>query len=307
VSGATAIEQSKTVLKRILVATDFSAAARLAVWRAGQLAKQNDAYLHLVHAQPDWNLFARATPSGAEHYHAVGEHAEQALGEELAYLEATFGIHARGETRMGRASQVLRTAVAEVEPHLIVAGARGEHDSPMMAPFLGGTALKLITFIGSPVLIVRKPGVGPYTVAVAAVEGSCPAAEELVLWARSLLGEGDCHIVHAFDVPYVERMRKRGISETAIQSCSEEVRKAAEGFIKNVLDAGAGSSRQRLHAHLVCGEPVGALLAEIDRRQPDLVVVGKHEHAPREHHIDSFGSVALRIAYHAPGDVLVVP
>ena len=305
-SSPAASGQSAAVLKRILVATDFSPAARLAVWRAGQLAKANDAYLHLVHAEPDWNLFAGSVPAGVEHYRAVAEHAEQALGEELAYLEATFGIHARGETRMGRASQVLRSAVAEVEPHLIVAGARGEHDSPTLAPFLGGTALKLITYTGSPVLIVRKPGVGPYAVAVAAVEGSCPAARELVLWAKALLGEGDCHIVHAFDVPYVERMRRRGMSETAIQSCSEEVRKAAQSFIEGVLDMGVGPG-QRLHGHLVCGEAVGALLAQIDSRQPDLVVVGKHEHPPREHHIGSFGSVALRIAYHAPGDVLVVP
>ena len=305
-SSDTVAGQSAAVLKRILVATDFSPAARLAVWRAGRLAKQNDAYLHLIHAQPDWNLFARSTPNAAEHYRAVGEQAEQALGEELEFLEATFGIHARGETRMGRASQVLRSAAAEIEPHLVVAGARGEHDSPMMAPFLGGTALKLISYAGCPVLIVRKPAGGPYSVAVAAVEGSGPAARGLVLWAGSLLGEGDCHIVHAFDVPYVERMRKRGVSEAAIQSCSEEVRAAAEGFIKDVLDAGSGLGL-RLHAHLVCGEPVGALLAEIERRRPDLVVVGKHQHPPREHHLDSLGSVALRIAYHAPGDVLVVP
>lgn len=295
-----------TVLKRILVATDFSAAARQAVWRAGQLAKQHGAYLHLIHAQPDWNLFARSSSSGAEHYRAVVEHAEQALREETAYIEATFGIHARGETRMGRASQVILAAVAEVEPHLLVVGARGEHNTPAMAPFLGGTALKLIAYAGSPVLVVRKPSAAPYTVSVAAVESSSAAARALVQWAKALMGEGDCHIVHAFDVPYVERMRKRGVSETAIRLCTEEVRNAAKGVIDEILNDGAGSG-QRLHGHLVCGEPVGAVLAEIGRCQPDLVVVGKHEHPPREQHLSALGSVALRIAYHAPGDVLVVP
>lgn len=295
-----------TVLKRILVATDFSAAARQAVWRAGQLAKQHDAHLHLVHAQPDWNLFARASSSGAEHYRAVVEHAEQALQDEITYIEATFGIHARGENRMGRASQVILAVVAEVEPHLLVVGARGEHNSPAMAPFLGGTALKLIAYAGSPVLVVRKPSAAPYAVAVAAVECSSAAARALVQWAMALLGPGDCHIVHAFEVPYVERMRKRGVSETAIRLCTEEVRNAAKSVIDEILDDEPGPG-QRLHAHLVCGEPVGAVLAEIARCQPDLVVVGKHEHPPREQHLSALGSVALRIAYHAPVDVLVVP
>ncbi len=302
------VEIAPTVLKRILVATDFSPAARLAVWRAGQLAKLNDAHLHVVHAQPDWNLFARSAPRVAEHYHAVVEHAERALREELAFLEATFGIHVRGETRTGPASRVLHAAAQQIEPHLIVAGARGEHDTPAMAPFLGGTALKLVTSASSPVLIVRTPGVGAYSVAVAAVESSHAPARLLLRWAGLLLGEGecDCHVVHAFDVPYVARMRKHGVSESVIQASSEQIRKAAMSVMDEVLRAEAGLKR-RFHVHLVSGETVGTLLAEIERRKPDLVVVGRHGHSPREHPVASFGSVALRIAYHVPGDVLVVP
>jgi len=294
------------ILKRILVATDFSAAAHLAVWRAGQLAKQNDAYLHVIHARPDWNLFAGSLSSVADHYRAITEHGEQALTEELAFIERTFGIHARGETRVGRASQVLRSVIAEIEPHLIIAGARGEHASRTMAPFLGGTALKLIAFASSPVLIVRTAGVGPYTVAAVAVECPSATARSLVLWANALLRAGDCHVVHAFDLPYLERLRKRDVSELAIQVSTDEVRKTAQRFVDDVVSEAAASGL-RLHAHLVCGEAVGAVLAEIDRCRPDLVVVGKHEHPPREALITALGSVAMRIAYHAPGDVLVVP
>jgi nucleotide-binding universal stress UspA family protein len=293
-------------LKRILVATDYSPAARLAVSRAGQLARQHEAHLHLVHVQPDWDLFAHSGPAAAEHLQALTKHAEQALKRELAYLEATFGIQARGENRSGRASHVLRSAAAEFEPHLIVAGARGEHDLPNMAPFLGGTALKLIAYSPWPVLIVRSSAVTPYRVSLAAVECSSESARRLVHWAKVLLREGECHVVHAFDVPYVDRMRAHGIPESAINSCNKDVREAASAVIKDVLDE-AGDPHCRIHAHLVGGEPVASLLAEIERRQPDVVVLGKHEHPPREHHMRSLGSVALRIAYHAPGDVLVVP
>ena len=51
------------ILKRILVATDLSTAGKHAVMRAGQLARQWEAGLFLVHARPDWNLFARSRPA----------------------------------------------------------------------------------------------------------------------------------------------------------------------------------------------------------------------------------------------------
>jgi nucleotide-binding universal stress UspA family protein len=293
-------------VRRILAATDFSAAAHLAVVRAGQLAQQNDAHLHVVHAHPDWDLFSKSMSGKAEHYRAVGEEAERALGEELRYVRSTFGVQATGETRMGRASEVLHSAMGEVSPHLVVIGARGEHDSATLAPFLGGTALKLIAFSGVPVLIVRKPASKPYAVSMAAMESSSASALAVVRWARALAIDGECHLVHAFDAPYVGRLRKHGISEETIRACTEEARQSATHFVDEVL-RGYEESKQRLNAHIVCGEPVSAVLAEIERCKPDVAVVGKHEHPPRELHLRSFGSVALRIAYHAACDVLVVP
>lgn len=294
------------VLKRILVATDFSPAARFALARAGQLARQHDASLHVVHARPDLNLFCRASSAGGEHYQGIFEHAEQALKEELAYLERTFAIQVRGETRMGRASETLAAAITEIQPHLAVIGARGEHSAPAAAPFLGGTALKLIAQTECPVLLVRKPGLAAYASALAAVDYSRDMARRLVDWATALLSEGDCHVVHAFDTPYVQRLRARGVSEAQIQACAEEARKTARNCVDDVL-SGTFTAGRRLHAHLVCGEPIGAVLAEIARYQPDLAVIGQHRGAPLENATRFVGTVSLRIAYHAQCDVLVVP
>ena len=293
------------VLKRILVATDFSQAGRRAVWRAGQLARMHDASLHLVHARPDWNLFCRSSAAANEHYRGISEHAEEALKAELEYLQATFNLHVRGETRMGRASEVLTSAIAENDPNLVVVGARGEHDTPPAAPFLGGTALKLIAQTDRPVLMVRKEGKGAYTVTLAAVDDSQETARRLVAWATSLLGHGDCHIEHAFDAPYVERMRALGITEAIIDACTLEARKAAQRSVDAVLSGGAGEG-QRLHAHLVCGETIASVLAEIARCRPELVVVGKHQNTPLESATRFVGTNALRIAYHAASDVLIV-
>jgi hypothetical protein len=49
------------------------------------------------------------------------------------------------------------------------------------------------------------------------------------------------------------------------------------------------------------------VLGEIERCRPELVVLGKHQGTPRELPTRFVGTIALRIAYHASCDVLVVP
>lgn len=291
-------------IKRILVATDFSSAARLAVWRAGQIARDHDAALQLIHVRPDWNLFSKTSSTSAEHYQAISQHAEEALRSELEYLERTFGIVARGDTRMGRASEVLAAAVAETEPHLFVIGARGEHDSCAQSPFIGGTALKLMAQTDSPLLLVRKAGSGPYGSLVTAINDQSEISCKLIEWSTTLLTQGDCHVVHAFDAPFVARMRARGIADSEIRKSTESARRDAISCVEEAV--GQAGIDNRLHAHVVCGEPISALLGEISRCQPDLVLVGRHRRVPRESSTRFVGTIAWRVAYHAPSDVLIV-
>jgi universal stress protein E len=295
----------RATVKRIVVATDYSPAARKAVGRAGRLAQEHSAYLHLVHAQPDWNLFSQTASSTAEQYNAVMAHAEDALRLELAWLETTFGVAARGENRTGRASEVLRSVVREIEPHLVIAGAHGEHHTADMAPLLGGTALKLVASAPVPTLIVRSAD-APYRNALAAVGTQREGARRLIRWAHALIRDGDCHIVHAFDVPYAARLRAHGMTEARLHACQMEVHQGASAVVEELVSA-AGENGLRLHAHLICGEPVSVVLAEIENRSPDLVILGKHQLPPRDLRLASLGGIALRIAYHAPGDVLIVP
>jgi nucleotide-binding universal stress UspA family protein len=293
------------LLKRIVVGTDYSPAARRAVWHAGRLARQHQANLHIVHAQPDWNLFSRTISGTPEQFNAVAAHAEEALRRELAWLEAELGVHARGENRTGRASEVLRSVIREREPHLVIAGARGEHEVPEMAPLLGGTALKLLAFSPVPTLIVRGPA-EPYRTALAAVEGSGEGARHLIRWVHTLVSDGECHIVHAFDVPYAQRLRAHGMDEAGMHECQANARKCACAVLDELIGA-TGTTDVRMHAHLIRGEAVGAVLGEIANRKPDVVILGRHQHPRRELNVATLGSVALRVAYHAPGDVLIVP
>jgi nucleotide-binding universal stress UspA family protein len=293
-------------LKRILVATDFSQAARRGVWRAGNLAQRHGAAIQIVHARPDWNLYCRASSVAREYYAGLSEHAEQAMKAELEYLQETYGVRARGEISIGQASEVLARATAQFEPDLLVVGARGEHDAASTPPFLGGTALKLLAQSQCAILLVRTQGTGPYASTLAAVDTAADVAVRIIEWADVLLEEGDCHLVHAFDVPYLERMRTRGVPSQVLSECIDEARQAAQRAVDRMFKQ-TEPSTQALHVHLVRGEPIVALLAEIERCAPELVVVGKHQTLPLERATRFVGTIALRLAYHAPTDVLLVP
>lgn len=94
-------------------------------------------------------------------------------------------------------------------------------------------------------------------------------------WASGLVQGGDCHLLHTYGVPYVERMRLCGIAEAVIDARMRQAREAAELIPPDVIGAAEGSAR--MHVHALNGEPVAAVLAEVTTHAPQLVVVGKRE------------------------------
>lgn len=292
------------LLERILVATDFSPASRLAANRAAQLASHYDAELLLIHAAPDWELFSRWTSAREPHHAALTAHAQEELLAEINRLSSEFAIHARSTAQLGRASRVIARIAGEYRPSLIVAGARGEHQ-PMISPeSFGGTTLKLLLHTEYPLLLVRGWDPKPYRVSIAAVHDTCDLSKRVVLWASSLVGTGDCHVMHAYDVPYIERTRASGVSDASIRECILATESAAHRIVSEVSAAAAPEAH--MHSHIVRGNPLGCLVTEIARHQPTLVALGRQEANAAESR-EPFGTDGLRMAYHCPVDTLVVP
>jgi nucleotide-binding universal stress UspA family protein len=292
------------VLNRILAATDFSPASRSALTRAGQLAHQHDAELQLLHAAPNWDLFARWTNARQDHYAALKLHAQRAMRAELDWLQSQFGVRASSEIRFGKASHVIACVAAEYQPSLIVVGARGEHQPRISPEACGGTVLKLLLHTQYPLLLVRGWDLKPYRVSLAAVHDVCDVSRRVVLWGSSLVDTGDCHIVHAYEAPYFERTRASGINQAAIEDCVRAAESAAQRIVSDVKAAAAAAAR--VSCHIVRGNPLGVLVTEIARHQPTLVTVGRREGTPEESP-EPFGTEGLRIAYHCPVDTLIVP
>ncbi len=291
------------IIKRIMAATDFSAAGHAALARAAQIASQHGAELDVLHATPDWNLFSHRAPMTQEHYQTISDNAQLLLKREIDWLLAEFGVHARGSVHRGRASQVIGRAMEAQLPNLLVVGARGEH-APLIAPAaLGGTTLKLISHTSTPMLLVREPFATAYTVCLAAVAETDEHGHRIVDWARTLVGKGRCHVVNVFDVPYRERLRMCGMDPEIVDQCLRDSEREAADAASKLSGPGSGEVR----VHRVRGMPIPTILTEITRYSPQFIAVGRHRKARDEDPGGLMGCVGTRLAYHAPVDVLIVP
>jgi nucleotide-binding universal stress UspA family protein len=292
-------------ISRILAATDFSAAGHAALARAGQLAAQYSAELHVIHATPDWTLFSTHSAMHQDHYDDITKNAETLLKQEVSWLLAEFAVHANGEIQRGKASQTIVRAADTFRPNLVVIGTRGEH-APTIAPAaLGGTTMKLLTQIKLPLLLVREAVATPYKTCLAAIGNSTDQSRRIVHWARSLAKGGDCHVVRTYEVPYLERLRLVGVSAGAIAACSHDAELAARFAADPPWSEEGGGAR--IHMHLVRGMPVATVLTEVTRYSPQFVAVGRHEGTALEPEHPLMGCVGMRLAYHCPVDVLIVP
>ncbi|HEV2702775.1 MAG TPA: universal stress protein [Steroidobacteraceae bacterium] len=292
-------------LHRIMVATDFSSAGHAAVARAAQLADQNQSLLAICHATPDWTLFSERAQASQEHYTQITRNADELMRRELSWVASRWRLtQVRGEVVRGRAAAAIAQAMDAFQPDLMVVGAGGEHVLPGGAAVLGGTALKLISRVTLPVLLVRgEEAPGPYESTLAAVPRDARVGLRLVRWATTLVGSGDCHVVRAYDAPYEIRMRLCGYDDAVIALATENQRLMAQqdcASLQRLLTAG------RLTVHVVRGTPLETVLAQVAEHSPQLVVVGQHQRRPDEHSAGAAG-LGTRLAYHCPTDVLMVP
>lgn len=292
-------------IHRILVATDYSDGGRAAVARAGQLAARHRAELNILHATPDWGLFSHRTTPQQRHYEQVTGHAAVVMNSEVARVQSAFQLRARGEVQRGKASQAILRAVESIRPDLLVLGTQGEH-APRFAPSaLGGTTLKVIPRAAVPVLLVRQAKLHPYEVALAAVSDTDDQASRIVRSTSELVPEGCCHVLRAYEVPYLERLLSCQLDDAELAVCDADARAYAMRTTQELARAAAPGAET--HVHVQRGMPLPTILTEVTRYGPQLVGIGKHSHTPSESFHTPLGCIGVRLAYHCPVDVLLVP
>lgn len=137
----------------IVVGTDGSAGATLALDRAAGLAKADGATVHVVTAVPPPLREPYVSSARTEHVDAGGV-AESVLARARHVLEEA-GVAVETHTRGGDPAEAILDVAREVDAELIVVGARGL--GGLKRFLLGSVSTKVSHYADRTVMVVRDP------------------------------------------------------------------------------------------------------------------------------------------------------
>jgi nucleotide-binding universal stress UspA family protein len=140
---------------RILVATDGSREAALAVTTAADLAKSTDSQLHIVHVGEVPFVYHPERHAYRAEYEEHEREAQQRLEAQLERIEgADATLLAQSHLRMGRADEEIVELAQDIDAGMIVMGSRGQ--GRIRRALLGSVSESVVRHAHCPVTIVRE-------------------------------------------------------------------------------------------------------------------------------------------------------
>lgn len=290
-------------INHIVVGTDFSAEADLAVHRAASITKALGAKLHLIHVVHPLDLYAGSELSFSfqTHYQQAQQEIVKTQIDTLAFkLREQFNIPVEAVTRIGRAHAEISHYAEEVHAGLTVAGAQGEHS--LLEKLLGSTSARLMAVSKNAILIVKNKGVTTpsYRQVIAAVNFSA-GAEKVPSFARAIAPDAHIEGLLIFDTNQEAHMYKAGMNETLLQQYRTQALADADSKLSAIFNEhtlGPNVSRT-----ILSGYPSQSICNHAKKQLADLIVIGKHEKSGIENWL--LGSVCKGVAYSATCDVLL--
>jgi nucleotide-binding universal stress UspA family protein len=270
---------------------------------AAAWARRQKAALRIVHSAPPRRQLAGFWRAEAKVADAAYRRAGDALRQLAVSVDPTRELEISTGLLTGKASKELVRAAAEFRCDLLVAGAHGEHDALTRQVSIGSTASKLLSATEVPLLLVRRGSSGDSNVVIAAVDLTEVSAAVL-RWASVGAAGAPLHVLHAYNVPFAERLEAYGLVEAAIDVYAQDEHERRDNALTMLIEAsGAGN----VHRHVERGDAATLLFAQIRRLNATLVVLGKHAPRVRRAPSTTYGSVCRYAAVFSPTDVLVVP
>ena len=304
---ATAIKLESDSLSTLVVATDFSETASLALDRALELAIRHGSEIALVHVmQPD------IPPLAAPEMVVIPPNYEETLKDacneglsQAASRVSESGVRVSQHLMRGRAAQQIAACADEVEADLILIGTRGHTGFKRL--LLGSVAEEVVRIADRPVLTVH-PGddrpIEPVRQLLLPTDFS-PAADQALAAASLLLaGSTDARIilVHTYHIASTVVPLGGfggGASSLLVSNAHQIAARAAE-------PSAAALRAKGFQVEVVVdrGDPTEVVTELALERDVDLIVMGTRGHSKLR--LVFMGSTAERIIEHAPCPVLTV-
>ncbi|MDP3743341.1 MAG: universal stress protein [Methylotenera sp.] len=290
-------------ITHVVVGTDFSAEADLAVQRAALISRQQGAELHLIHVVHPLDLYVGSELSFGfqTHYQQAQQEVIKTQLDTLACkLREQFSITIHAATRIGRAHTEIADYAKAVNAGLIVAGAQGEHS--LLEKLLGSTSSRLLRVSKCPILIVKNKNVtaSAYQQVIAAVNFSLGAANVATL-ARTIAPQAHIEGLLIFDTNQETHMYKAGMNEALLQQYRTQALLDADKRLSEIITEQALG--ENISRKILTGYPPESICDYAKVQHADLIVIGKHEKNGMEDFL--LGSVSKGVAYAAGCDVLI--
>lgn len=290
-------------IRRVLVATDFSAGSDAAVERAARLARAHGACLDLVHAfdAGAWQALRGVFDLGR----LSGQPAPEAgrrerLAQRVAELAAREGLVVESHFGIGTPAGVIEARARAMNAAVLVIARRSEP----AAPGVGSTLLRILRSAPCPVLVTRAGPPADYARVLTAVDlrevSQRAAASALALFP------GAAHrLLYVID-PQWEREMQRGHGDGApLGELIAALHARAQPRLDALAAELAAGSGVAVTAAVVEAIPALGIVQHAATWPADCVVVGRHGQGLVADAL--LGSTALDAIHHSGRDVLVVP
>jgi nucleotide-binding universal stress UspA family protein len=139
---------------RILVATDGSREAQLALTTAADLANSTDSELHVVHVGEVPLVYHPERHAYRTLYEEHEKEAQQLLEVQVERIDGSSATEAQAHLRMGRADEEIVELAQSIDAGLIVIGSRGQ--GRLRRALVGSVSESVVRHAHCPVTIVRE-------------------------------------------------------------------------------------------------------------------------------------------------------
>ncbi|MGN6110541.1 MAG: universal stress protein [Kofleriaceae bacterium] len=272
-------------MQHVVVPTDLSPGAELALARALALSLPPAATLHLLHV-------------AREEKHRPG--AQAAIGQIVSRAVASRGLDVRVAIRVGAAHAEIVDYARGVEADLIALGSHGR--STLRDLLIGTTAARVVRAGAAPVLVAARSPASDYRRPLVAIDVEAPAPGILEAADRMISPiVEEIEVLSAIRVPF-EGLVAPGEPRTEPSAYRAACEQAALEQLRALVPVGG---ERRWTPIVRVGDARTVVVEEVRARGTDLLVVGTHARTGLAHAL--LGSVAESILEAAPCDVLVVP
>ncbi len=145
-----------TLTRKIVVCTDFSDSAAVALYHAASLAERMQSQLHMVHISEADTAVTVPTDLGLNVPPQFQEAHDARVRMERLKTMIGSNVDVVVHLRIGQPIHELLAVIRELQPEMVVIGSHGR--SPVMQLILGSVSKELMQHSAVPILIVPAPG-----------------------------------------------------------------------------------------------------------------------------------------------------